>query len=348
MIDWTASMQQTFKYYNVDEATWCDSSEINTITSCSISRDMEKDTLGSASIECTGQLNESYIRIYLEAIQNGTTYKFPLGTFLTQTVPTNFNGKVNKVSIEAYTPLIELAEKMPPIGYTISKDTEAMEIISTLCDENLRAPVVITKSSDILGVNYTADIQDTWLTYLRSALTSLDYEFMLDEMGRVIFNKPQNISGVNPVWTYSDDNSSILIPEISVNRDLYGIPNTVEVVYGGQYAKVVNDDENSPTSTINRGRTILLRITDPNIIGAVTQETVLKYAKNALQKASSLEYTITYSHGYCPVRLGDIVRLNYSRAGLNNITAKVTSQSIECRPGCLVTETATFTTGLWG
>ena len=57
--------------------------------------------------------------------------------------------------------------------------------------------------------------------------------------------------------------------------------------------------------------------------------------------------TLSYSHGYCPVRLYDCVRLNYERAGLIDIKAKVTKQSIECTPGCKVTETAVFTTNLW-
>ena len=63
---------------------------------------------------------------------------------------------------------------------------------------------------------------------------------------------------------------------------------------------------------------------------------------------SSLEYTITYKHGYCPVRLGDCVRLNYTKAGIYNVKAKVISQNIECEAGCPVTEKAVFTMELWG
>ena len=63
---------------------------------------------------------------------------------------------------------------------------------------------------------------------------------------------------------------------------------------------------------------------------------------------STLEYEVTYTHGYCPVRLGDCVRLDYAKAGLSGVKAKVISQSIDCVPGCPVTETAVFTTKLWG
>jgi hypothetical protein len=72
-----------------------------------------------------------------------------------------------------------------------------------------------------------------------------------------------------------------------------------------------------------------------------------EYAEKILKEQSSIEYTITYTHGYCPVRLGDCVRLNYTKAGLKNIKARVINQQIDCKPGCQVTEKAVFTTKLW-
>ena len=125
----------------------------------------------------------------------------------------------------------------------------------------------------------------------------------------------------------------------------------MEVIYsnGADYftARVVNDDKNSPTSTVNRGREIIHRVTDPDLIGDPTKSQIQEYAERLLRELSTLEYTVSYSHGYCPVRIGDCVRLNYSRAGLYNVKAKVISQSIKCQPGCPVTEKAVFTTKLW-
>ena len=50
-------------------------------------------------------------------------------------------------------------------------------------------------------------------------------------MGRILFAPEQDVSSLQPIWTYNDDNSSILYSDISVDHDLYGIPNVVEVVY---------------------------------------------------------------------------------------------------------------------
>ena len=152
-------------------------------------------------------------------------------------------------------------------------------------------------------------------------------------------------------WTYTDDNSSILYPDITNERDLYGIPNVVEVVYstdsGSLFSRVVNSDENSPISTVNRGREIVYRDTNPNLSGVPTQEMVDDYAVQLLRNLSCLEHKITYSHAYCPVRVGDCVMLDYKGAGLQNVKAKVISQSIKCVTGCPVQETAVYTTKLW-
>ena len=98
---------------------------------------------------------------------------------------------------------------------------------------------------------------------------------------------------------------------------------------------------------MNRGREITYRETKPNLIGEPTQAQVEEYAEQLLKDLSSIEYTVSYTHGYCPVKVGDCVRLNYSRAGLNGVKAKVISQTIKCEPGCPVTEKAVFTTNLW-
>ena len=125
----------------------------------------------------------------------------------------------------------------------------------------------------------------------------------------------------------------------------------MEVIYStGVAAKsvtVVNDDPDSPVSIVNRGRRITHRITDPDIVGNPTDEYVEEYATRILKSMSSIEYTVSYKHGYCPVRIGDCVRLNYAAAGIHNVKAKIISQSIECVPGCPVTTKAVFTTNLW-
>ena len=352
MVDWLSSMQQTFEYYIVDPATWKDAKKIENVKSCSISRDSDAGTLGSANINITESVGECYVRIYLITIQNGTKERHPLGTFLVQTPSTSFDGKVRNLSMDAYTPLLELKETKPPLGYSVRKGTNIMTIARQLTQENTRAPVVPASCDTNLFSDFVAETDDSWLTFLTDLLLNAKYSYDLDEMGRILFAPEQDTASLQPVWTYNDDNSSILYPNLNMDHDLYGIPNVVEVVYshgnGYYYSRVVNDDPNSPTSTVNRGREIIHRVSDPDLIGDPTENQIDEYANRLLRELSSLEYTITYTHGYCPVRVGDCVRFNYSRADLKNVKAKVISQTIKCEPGCPVTEKAVVTNRLWG
>lgn len=351
MPDWKKSMLQTFEYYIVDPDTWKDDKQINNVVSSTINRDTSVETLGSASFDITESVGECYIRVYLVTIQNGVKEKFPLGTFLVQTPSSKFDGMVRTVTMDAYTPLLELKENFPPIGYFIQKDENILKNGVKLVDEHSRAPVVETEDEATIPYDFVADTSDTWLSFLYDLIANAKFTFDLDEMGRILFSKKQDIASLQPVWEYTDDDESILYHDISMEHDLYGIPNVVEVMYSkgsdNFYVRVVNDDPNSPTSTVNRGREITYRDESPDMVGIPTKAQVEEYADQLLRNLSTIEYTITYTHGFCPVRNGDCVLFNSKKADLTDIKAKVISQSIKCEPGCPVTEKAVFTKKLW-
>ena len=357
MVDWLSSMSQTYEFYEVDPGTWKDKSRIKTITSARISRDLESNTLETASFNTTEMRGECYIRVYLVVIQNGIKEKIALGTFLVQSPSKSFNGKVHSITMDAYSPLLELSDVKPPLGFTIMKNQNIMNNVAALTMENLRAPVIkVTGVDKEMYADFTAEADETWLEYLISAMQTAGYYYTLDEMGRVLFSPNQSTASLQPVWTYDDGNSSILYPDITDDFDLYGVPNTVEVIYSGQdatggtlilYSTAVNDNPDSPVSTVARGRKVVYRETSTSIDGIPNQEYLDLYADSLLKELSSVQHKISYSHGYCPVRYGDCVRLNYERAGIKNVKAKVITQDIDCTSGCKVTETAIYTTNLW-
>ena len=351
MADWLSSMTQTFEYYIVDPGTWKDVKIVNNVKSCSIRRDLSTDTLGSATIDVDEDFGEAYIRVYLVTIQNGIKERFPLATVLVQTPSLKFDGMQKSTSLDAYTPLIELKENQPPIGYFVPEGDNIMKRATEITTEHLRAPVVSAVSDVKMYKDFVSNGNDTWITFLSDLIANAKFYFDLDEMGRILFAPKQDTASLQPVWTYADDNSSILYPDITVDRDLYGIPNVIEVIYSNSediyYSRVVNNDPNSPISTVNRGREITKRIENPDMISVPTQAMVDEYAQTQLRELSTLEYTVSYTHGYNPVRPGDCVRLNYIRAGLENVKARVISQTIKCEATCSVSEKATFTVKLW-
>lgn len=351
MPNWLTSMQRTYEYFVVDPSSWRDKRQIRDVKSCSIERDSEADTLGSASIDTAEMLGECYVRAYLITIQNGIRERHPLATFLIQTPAFNFDGKAPSNTADAYTPLLELKENPMPIGYSVLKGENVMDAAYRITRDRVRAPVVKPSCDTKLHNDFVANLDDTGLSFVSDFILNAKHELALDEMGRILFAPTQDLASLQPVWTYTDDNSSILLPELSIKSDLFGIPNVIEVVYSDAkhnvYVRVVNDDPNSPTSTVNRGRELVHRVTDLSSMGDPTDNQIEEYARNLLRQLSTVECTVTYTHGYCPVRLGDCVRISYSRSGLEDIKAKVIKQSIKCTSDCLVTETAQFTKQLW-
>lgn len=422
MPDWTKSMQQTFEYYTVDPTSWKDNKRLDIVTSSTIERDGSAETLGSASISITELIEECYIRIYLVTIQNGVRERHALGTFLTQTPSSSFNGKTREITMDAYTPLLELKENPPPIGYYVPKKDNIMKAAYNIASVQMRAPISEVECDEKLIYNFVANTDDTWLTFLYDLIANARYTFSIDELGQVLFAPRQDVASLQPVWTFNDDNSSILYPDLDIDHDLYGIPNVVEVIYSTEteyhHYRLVNDDPNSPISTVNRGREIIHRVTDPDLNGQLVESTTIyyiveydedlgvyvntyktvwpsssaepvnnavtaagdevyvfnktvdigggaskvvpvyfiiseesfqlkNYAIELLRALSSVEYTVTFSHAYCPVRLGDCVRLNYERAGLDDVKAQIISQSIQCKTGCQVTSKAVYTKNLW-
>lgn len=351
MADWTQSMQQTYEYYTVDPGTWKDVKRIDTVTSCTITRDSTTETLQTASIDMTEEIGETYVRVYLITVQNGVRERHVLGTFLAQSSPSSFDGRVTSVSVDCYSPLTELKENSPALGYYVAKGENTMKQVALIAADNMRAPVVAASSTATVYQDFVANTDDTWLSFLSDLAASAKYTFALDELSRVLFEPVRTITSMTPTWTYTDDNASVLYPDIDTDRDLYGIPNVVEVIYSGStdkyYARVENNDLNSPVSIVNRGREITKRITDPSFSGEPTQAMVNEYAAQQLEALSTVTSTISYSHGYNGVKVGDCIRMNYERAGITDVKAVVVSQSITCEPGCTVEEKAEFTQALW-
>lgn len=351
MPDWSSSMKQTYEYFVVDPNTWKDKTKLTSVISSSIRRDSTSDTLGSASITITEALEECYIRIYLVTEQNGVKERFALGTYLAQTPQRSFDGKYDQIDIQCYTPLIELKENPIDSGYYVAKNNNIMLSAYRIAREHMRAPVIKAVSENTLKDNFVANQEDTWLSFITDLASNDKYTIDLDPNGQMLFKPVQEFSAMQPTWTYSDDNSSILSPTISTTKDFYGIPNVVEITYSDNtryfHSRVENNDPNSPTSIQRRGRVIIHRENNPNTFGEPTQENLDRYAETMLKKLSAIQCSMSYSHGYCPVKVGDCVRMNYRRAGIVNVRALVVSQDIMCTPGTNVSETAVFTMNTW-
>lgn len=345
-IDWTKSMKQTFEYYTVDPESWFDRERLECIIESDISRDLNTETKHSFRAVTTEPIGECYIRVYMIATQGAETKKIPLGTFLSYVPSIDFNGRLTKLDIEGYSPIIELREKVPPIGTYIAKNANILTAVVSWLKLYTRAPIIDADDTCSSTKNYVAETSDTWYSFLSGVLEDNGYFLNVDALGQIYIDKEINPMYLQPKWTFSDGKDSILCNDISINQDIFDVPNVIEVLVSdgsnNGFATASNDNPDSPVSTVNRGRIIAKRITNPQVGLTGLQA----YAKNELIKESEVETSVSYSHGYCPVTIGDCISLSNRKFGIDKLKLKVTSQSISCKTGCVVTETARSTVNL--
>lgn len=346
-VDWTQDYALTYEFWVVDTGTWGDLRKLDTVTEESMDWDLSKDTIGSAALECAEELGEVYVRAYLVAQQGGEAARECLGTFMVQTSEESFDGKARGFSSDAYSPLREMAESMPEIGYTTPAGDLILERAVKIARQHTRAPVSEAAGSAAVCGDFVANLDDTWLDFGRDLLAKAGYRYMVGTRGDIYLQPVGDAASMSPAYTFTDGNSSVLHADVKRKRDLYGMPNVVEVVFGNQTVRAVNDDPDSPVSTVSRGREVVHRITNPDLSASPTEEEAKAYAVNELRNLSTLELTVTFTHGYVPgLWLGDCVRLEYSRAGIYT-NAVISMRSIECRTDLTVTETATYTERMW-
>lgn len=352
MIDWSRQMSQDFEYWVVNPNTWTDSRKLDYVNSCSIKYDASAETIGTANFTSYERLPECYVRAYLIAKQNGIEYKIPLGTNLVQTPSVKYDGFVKSMSINAYSPLVELRSNSPSIGYSILKNTNVSSVFNSIYSSNCRAPLIGLYNTDKkVFSDFVAEDSDSWLSFLNSLLAMDDRYITINANGEVGVAKNERMKAIEPSYIFTDNNSSILYPDTTDAYDYFDIPNRVEVSYSGDtasyFSRVENTDQNSELSIPNRGRVVLYRETSPEFTGIPNQTLVDQYARNLMKTKCTITHEITIKHAYCGVGINETVILDMKGAGYNMIKGLITSQSIDCSPGIPTTSTIKYSEELW-
>ena len=348
-MDWTAGMRQAMSYFEVDRETWCDLQPIRTVVSGRIVRDMSLDTLEQATFEVAGEeMGESWVRCYLDAEQGEERVRECLGTFLVQTPRRSDDGRVSVLECTAYSPLHVLAEAKPDYGYSLAAGSDALGAAADICSQHGIAPVVAPDTLALLEGHYVAPSDSSWLSIASTLCAAANMHLELDAFGRIVIAPTIPTYMMLPSWTFRDDEHSIICPDVSEDKDWYGLPNVCVVVTpSGITGRAVNDDPASMLSTVSRGREVTLRVEDPDELKSnCTQSTADMLALLKLREASCMEESMSISHGYCPVRSGDMVRVDAPSMSLV-ADARVTRQEIELGTAVKVNATATVKKELW-
>lgn len=124
-------------------------------------------------------------------------------------------------------------------------------------------PMNITPSTKTLPVAMSWEPGTSYLRIINDLLSAVNYESAwFDENGTFVARPYQSPETRPPEYTYATDETSVISGTVDQVLDLYGVANKwVLVVSDPDRAAIVgsytNTSPSSPTSTVNRGRTIV-------------------------------------------------------------------------------------------
>lgn len=328
-MNWGKGFTASYYAYIVDAKTWRET-ELLQITDGSISRS-NSGLRDSADITCINYSDrEQYVRVYLDVQQNGASEHVPIFTGLTSAPSRDIDGIVETDKIECYSVLKAAEDVLLQRGYYVPAEVDGGRIITDLLSVT-PAPVEVVGESPALQSSVIAEDGETHLSMVDKVLDAINWRMRILGNGTIQI-LPQ---AEETVRTFDPFNADVLEPDLTITRDWYECPNVLRAVSGDLVAVVRDDSEDSPLSTVNRGREVWA---EESNVSLNTGESIAEYALRRLKELQLIETTANYTRRYDPdVLVSDRVRLNYPRQGLNGVY-EITSQKITMGYGCTTDE----------
>ena len=300
--------------------------------------------LESLSISLTGEkkgiITIDYLNDRLQPVikfqSREITVNFPLGILLLNS-PTRKDRK-NAVyrEIECYSKLQILQEDKFGERYFIPAGTKYTTAISQIISSAGETKINIVPSSDTLQTDKEYDIEMSKLQIVNELLNEINYNSLRVDVNGYFVSEPYVLPVDREIeYEYIDNELSVIVPEVMEELDLFNVPN-VFVRYLNNPERpplrsvYTNDNPDSITSTVSRGRNIVdIRPVEDIASQEALDEMARRDAFNASQVYGHVEFetAIMPFHDYL-----NCLFLRYRPLGIEDKYIE-TSWSIECRAG---------------
>lgn len=329
-MDWRRGYSARYRVKEIDPATWRDGGEINVISG-TIKRTFS-GLRNSATLSTLDELDgvERWVRIYLEADQDGARARTPIFTGLAASPKRKAYATRFDRTIDCYSVLKPADDIMLPRGYYILAGTSAGDAIETLLSV-VPAPVEIAPNTPQLSSSIVAEDDETYLTMFNKVIEAIGWNVDIQGDGTVSIlpYTAEPVATLDPV-----DNDVVEVP-ISITEDWYKAPNVYRAVCDDIEGVARDTDDDSPLSVQNRGREVWKTENNANLSGG---ETIEQYAERQLRAAQRVRKKLSYDRRYIPeIRVGSVIKLHYPKQGIDGLYL-VTSQSVKLGYGARTAE----------
>lgn len=254
-------------------------------------------------------------------MSDGEWAEWPQGVFLLSTPPRQKDVIGIIRDVEAYDLLQLLTDDKVDTRYTVASGTNYITAVGTvltaagITDQNL-TPTDLT-----LPAVRDWEPGTEKLTIINDLLAAINYESLeFNESGQAVAKPYITPSSRTSEYTYRNDATSVIFPGVEQALDLFAIPNKWVLVKSEPDAPALigtytNSSADSPTSTVNRGRTIVSYQTG---VEAADQATITGLAEKAAYEASQVYETVNFKTAIMPIHSNaDVLTLEYTELGIS-------------------------------
>ena len=249
-------------------------------------------------------LNDRIRPVFCLQMPDGGFTEWPLGVFLLSSPTRADENRKIKRSIEAYDNSLTLKEDRFTDRYKIDVGTKYTEAITTILNGAGIWKINITAHTGTLSTDKEFEIGTTKLQAVNQLLAEINYTSVWVDENGYFTAKPYQLPVNREVeYEYRDDDLSIIHPGANEELDLFSVPNQW-VRYVSNPDKTVtlrsvytNELSTSPTSTANRGRTIV----DIAAVDDIYDQTTLdEYTQRKAYEASQVYGRFDFSTALMP------------------------------------------------
>ncbi len=329
-MEWDKGFTATYYASIVDPETWRD------IERFDIKSDSQINRSDTALIEAADVLTdyafegEKWIRLYMDAKQNGATEHVALFTGIAAAPTRDIFWLKSRYALECYSVLKPAEDVLLPRGYYVPADYDVASIIHRLLSVT-PAPVEIIGDLPKLTNAIIAEQGENNLTMVIKILQATNRRIRIQGDGTILICE----KATDPTELYDPLNNDAVEPTLAMTHDWFSCPNVFRAIANDEAVTFIDDREASPLSTVSRGREVWMEEDNCNLnVGESLQE----YAERRLNEEQARGYELSYSRRFNPnITIGDIVGLRYPQINING-DYKVISQRITLSNGCRTEE----------
>lgn len=328
-MDWSKGYSASYYATTIDTATWRETG-IFAITGGSIKRE-STGKRQSADVRCINHpvTVEQWVRIYLDAKQDGASAHVPLFTGLAASPDTDINGTLKTNTLMCYSVLKPAEDVILPRGWYAMQGANGAELVKALLSVS-PAPIIITGTAPALAETIIAEDNETRLSMADRILTAIGWRLRIDGDGTINIMSKTSAS----VATLDPIENDVIETQIKVSADWYSCPN-VYMAVSGDMTGIARDESDGPLSVQNRGREVW-QVETGCALGET--ESIAAYAMRRLKEAQTVQKSASYSRRFLPgVMPEDVITMRYPEQGLTG-DYTVTNQTITLGYGAKTSE----------